>query len=463
MNGSSDHHHVSGSFRDPSGFLFYRDESIFRQINLVYKEEYDLLIASGLYNDLAGSHLLIPHEETDMTGPAPDTLYKVIKPEKIPFVSYPYEWCFSQLKDAALTTLEIQKRALNFGMTLKDCSAFNIQFKNGKPIFIDTLSFEKYNEGQPWIAYRQFCQHFLAPLALMSHKDIRLNQLLKVYIDGIPLDFASSLLPLITRFTFSLLVHIHLHAKAQEHFSHKTSKRTKRRISHFSFLGLIDSLATAIRKLRWNARGTQWGDYHDNMNYSPEGFRHKLQIITAFLAGLKPQIIWDLGANIGVISRIPSDQGIQTISIDADPAAVEMNYRQCISAGDHNILPLLIDLTNPSPGIGWNNEERLSLIERGPADMVFALALIHHLAISNNLPLNDIADFFGRICNTLIIEFVPKEDSQTQKILSSRKDIFPDYTRQKFEHDFGKLFIIRDYIPIKNSQRILYLMEKRRI
>src|SRR3989339_306220 len=219
MNVPTNNRNVSGSFRDPSGFLFCREGSIFRQINLVYKEEYEFLMESGLYKDLADSDLLIPHEETDIDGPAPHTLYKVIKPEKIPFISYPYEWCFSQLKDAALATLAIQKRALNFGMTLKDCSAYNVQFKNGKPIFIDTLSFKKYNEGQPWKGYRQFCQHFLAPLALMSYRDLRLNKLNRAYIDGIPLDLTSSLLPLSTYLNFSLLTHIHLHARSQNRYA----------------------------------------------------------------------------------------------------------------------------------------------------------------------------------------------------------------------------------------------------
>jgi len=463
MKNSKKNKNVSGSFRDPSGFLFYREESIFRQINFAYKEEYDFLIESGLYKDLADSNLLIPHEETDINGPAPDKLYKVIKPEKIPFISYPYEWCFSQMKDAALATLAIQKRALNFGMSLKDCSAYNIQFKNGKPIFIDTLSFEKYKKGQPWVAYRQFCQHFLAPLALMSYKDIRLNQLLRAYIDGIPLDLASSLLQFYTRFKFSLLMHIHLHAKAQQHFSGKTVKVTRGHISRLSFMGLVDSLESAIRKLRWNAQATEWGDYYDNIHYLPEAFRHKKQIVSYFLDKLDPKVVWDLGANIGIFSRIPCANKVQVISFDIDPAAVEKNYVQSISTGEKNILPLLLDLTNPSPSIGWNNKERMSLLERGPADIVFALALIHHLAISNNLPLNEIADFFSRICDSLIIEFVPKEDSQALRLLSARKDIFTNYNQENFEYEFKKVFVIRDSIPIKSSKRILYLMERKRI
>jgi hypothetical protein len=463
MNKPTDNRYPFGSFRDPSGFIFCRGESILRQINLVYKEEYDFLMGSGLYKDLADRNLLIPHEEIDVSGPLPDKLYKVIKPEKIPFISYPYEWCFSQMKDAALTTLAIQKRSLRFGMSLKDCSAYNIQFKNGKPVFIDTLSFERYHEGRPWVAYRQFCQHFFAPLVLMSYKDVRLNQLLRVYIDGIPLDLASSLLPLRTRFKFSLLIHIHLHAKAQKHFSNKTAKITKDRITRLSFMGLIDSLERAIRKLKWNAQDTEWGDYYGSTNYSPEGFKHKKIIIAHFLDKLNPKVVWDLGANTGIFSRIPSEKNAQVISFDVDPAAVEKNYIQCIEKGERNLLPLLLDLTNPSPGIGWNNEERMTLLERGPADIVLALALIHHFAISNNVPLDKLAVFFNRICDSLIIEFVPKEDSQAQRLLSTRKDIFANYNQQIFEYEFQKIFGIQESIPVKNSKRILYLMERKRI
>jgi len=205
---------ISSSFRDPSGFLFYENDTIYRQINQYYKENYDFLINSGLYKTLVDSEQLIPHEEVNIKPFNPNTSYKIIKPEKIPFISYPYEWCFSQLKNAALTTLDIQKTAMKYDMTLKDCSSYNIQFHNGKAILIDTLSFEKYVEGQIWKGYRQFCQHFLAPLALMSQKDIRLNQLLRIYLDGIPLDLTSKLLPLRTRPSFlSLKLSIFLSSK----------------------------------------------------------------------------------------------------------------------------------------------------------------------------------------------------------------------------------------------------------
>jgi len=453
---------ILSSFRDPSGFLFLQDGLIHRQVNAVYKKSYDQLINSGLYETLVDAELLIPHDEVDVECAIFDKVYKIIRPELIPFISYPYEWCFSQLKSAALTTLKIQKTSLDFGMSLKDCSTYNIQFRKGKPIFIDTLSFEKYRQGQPWVAYRQFCQHFLAPLALMSYKDIRLNQLFRVYIDGVPLDLTSSLLPFRSRFRFSLLSHIRLHAKSQKHFADKPIDMTRHKMSRMGFLGLIDNLKSTIKKLKWTPRDTEWADYYQDTNYSWGALHHKKQIVAEFLDKINPKSVWDLGANVGMFSRIASDRGIQTISFDIDPAAVEKNYLECVRKGEANILPLLLDLTNPSPGIGWQNQERMSFIERGPADTIFALALIHHLAISNNLPFDKIASFLSKICNSLIIEFVPKTDSQVQRLLSTREDIFPNYTQQVFEKEFREYFKIQSSVKIRDCKRTLYLMEMRK-
>jgi len=452
---------LPSSFRDPSGFLFFRNGLIYRQVNAIYKENYDQLINSGLYKTLVDAKLLVPHNEVDIGYAKSNKAYKIVKPELIPFISYPYEWCFSQLKDAALVTLRIQKIALEFEMSLKDCSVYNIQFRKGKPIFIDTLSFEKYSKRKPWIAYRQFCQHFLAPLALMSYRDIRLNQLFRCYIDGVPLDLTSSLLPFRTRFRFSLLSHIHLHARSQKYFADKSIDTSRHKMSHVGFLGLIDNLESVIKKLKWTPRGTEWADYYEDTNYSSNALYHKEQIVAEFLDRINPDSVWDFGANMGIFSRIASYRGIQTVAFDMDPAAVEKNYLKCVERNEINILPLLLDLSNPSPSIGWENQERMSFLERGPADMVFALALIHHLAISNNLPLNKIANFLNKICNSLIIEFVPKNDSQVQRLLLTREDIFPDYTQHGFESQFRKFFQIRLSRKLRESERILYLMERK--
>lgn len=462
MNELTANESIPSSFRDPSGFIFLQKDLIYRQINISYKNNYDKLINSGLYKTLIDSDLLISHVECDLDNIKSNEAYKVIKPEMIPFISYPYEWSFSQLKDAALLTLEIQKKALSFGMSLKDSSAYNIQFRKGKPIFIDTLSFEEYKKGQPWVAYRQFCQHFLAPLALMSYKDIRLNQLLQVYLDGIPLDLASSLLPVRTRLLFSLLVHIHLHAKAQKYYSDKVLNTSKKKVTEFSFRGLLNSLESVIKKMKWKAHGTEWSDYYENTNYSNDGLNQKKQIISDYIDRVNSKLIWDLGSNTGVFSRIASKKNIPVISFDIDPAAVEKNYLFSVENNEKNILPIVFDITNPSSGNGWENKERMSLLERGPVDTVFALALVHHLAISNNLPLYKIANFFNKICFSLIIEFIPKEDSQVQKLLFTREDIFPDYTKQNFELEFKKYFIIKDIIKLSDSERIIYLMAKKK-
>jgi ribosomal protein L11 methylase PrmA len=448
------------SFRDPSGFLFYRNDAIYRSINHIYKENYDQLMHSGLYKTLIDAELLIPHEEVGTEDSLSGEAYKIIKPEQLPFISYPYEWCFSQLKDAALTTLSIQKQSLEFGMALKDCSAYNIQFSKGKPVLIDTLSFEKYREGRPWVAYRQFCQHFLAPLALMNYTDIRLNQLLRIHMDGIPLDMVSKLLPFRTRFHFGLFSHIHLHAKSQKHFADKSAQTTGGKMSHTSMLGLIDSLETAVRKMKWTPKGTEWNEYYDNITYSTEAFDEKKQLVSEFLDSIHPASIWDLGSNTGVFSRIASKKGIQTISFDIDPACVERNYLEVVSKKETHILPLFLDLTNPSPAIGWQHLERKSIVERGPVDTVLALALVHHLAISNNLPLHKLAVFFDKICHSLIIEFVPKNDPQVQILLSSREDIFPEYTQNTFEESFKKYYAIQKVAKIRDTQRTLYLMVK---
>jgi ribosomal protein L11 methylase PrmA len=447
------------SFRDPSGFLFYHGDILYRQINQSYKKEYDTIMNSGLYQKLVDEKLIIPHKEVNIEPAKPEIAYKIIQPEKIPFISYPYEWSFSQLKQAALTTLKIQKICMGYEMTLKDASAYNIQFNMVNPIFIDTLSFETYIEGKPWRAYKQFCQHFLAPLALMSHRDIRLNQLLRIYIDGIPLDLTSVLLPMKTKIMFTLMSHIHAHTKSQKHYENKKIKK-ELKLGRRSFIGIIENLYSGTKKMNWIPKGTEWAEYYSETNYTTSAFQEKKQIISDFLDKIKPKIVWDLGANTGVFSRLASQKGIKTISFDIDPAAIEKNYLDCIKNNETNILPLLLDLTNPTPNIGWDNKERSSVTERGPTDVIFALAIIHHLVISNNVPLNRVANFFKKNCKYLIIEFVPKNDSQVQRLLSTREDIFDQYTQEGFENEFKKYFRIETLFKLKNSERILYIMEK---
>ena len=436
---------------------------IYRQVNLSCQEDYDLLLGSGLYEDLVNSGLLVCHSESPESTLISPGGYKIIKPEPIPFISYPYEWCFSQLQDAALTTIRILKRALEFGMSLKDASAYNIQFLRGKPILIDTLSFEKYREGAPWAAYRQFCQHFLAPLALASYRDTGMGRLSQLHIDGIPLELASSLLPIRTRLKPSLQVHIHLHAKFQRNSAKQPADRasSNRQFSRKAFSGLIDSLESAVKGLRSSPLKTEWIDYYDGDSYSQTAFNHKIELVTGFLNEIRPTSVWDMGSNTGAFGRLAGNLGIQTIAFDQDQASVEQSYKTSVDRNETNVLPLVLDLLNPSPKIGWANSERMDLIDRGNPDMLMALALIHHLAIAQNLPLGMIADFFRTMCQWAVVEFIPKHDKGVARLLANREDIFYSYTQENFEKEFDRFFEIKAVHRIKSSERTLYLMETR--
>jgi len=452
---------LPSSFRDPSGFLFQRNGGLFRQINRSFQPDYEQLMGSGLYDRLVGDRMLVSHEEVDEPPLEPVQAFRVIRPERIGFISYPYEWCFSQLKDAALLTLKVQRIALKHEMSLKDASAYNVQFAGGRPVLIDSLSFERLPEGRPWTAYRQFCQHFLAPLLLMSRVDIRLQGLLRTHIDGTPLDLASRLLPTRTYLSPGTLIHVHLHARAQSRFAGQDVRQAsaQRTMGENALVGLVDSLQGMISKLTWRPEGTAWGDYYTFHNYSDAAMQAKRDTVRSMLEDSRPASVWDLGANTGEFSRIASDMGIPILAFDIDPAAVERSYRQVIEDGETQLLPLVMDFTNPSPSLGWAHQERQSLAERGPADLLMALALVHHLAIGNNLPLERVAAYLQRLGHRLIIEFVPKSDSQVQRLLSSRDDIFDHYDEVGFEAAFAPYFRTLRKQALAESGRSLYLME----
>jgi 2-polyprenyl-3-methyl-5-hydroxy-6-metoxy-1,4-benzoquinol methylase len=453
-------HKLGSSFRDPNGFIFNKDGEIYRQIHHSYKNNYDLLMQSGLYKILVESGDLISHSESDL--PLEAGVYKIIKPELIPFISYPYEWCFSQLKAAALLTLKIQKKALDYRMSLKDANAFNIQFIGNKPILIDTLSFEKLDENRPWIAYKQFCEHFLAPLALSALTDDRLNKLSLININGISLDLAIKLLPFSARLKPGIFLHIFMHAKSQQaHGSSVLSSSNKKTFSINAFRGLLDSLESCIQGLSYKKSPTAWGDYYTEnkcQSYNETALLSKKSLVSDFLETAKTKKLWDIGANAGLFSRLAAKKGIAVISMDFEPDVIEENYLINKQEGVNNILPLVIDLINPSPTIGWHNQERDSIFCRSLPDTVLALALVHHLAITNNVPLSMIAKLFADIGEKLIIEFVPKEDKQTQKLLQNREDIFDNYNEKEFEAEFSKFFTITMKKNIPDSKRSLYLM-----
>jgi hypothetical protein len=455
-----------GSFRDPSGFVFSRDGVVYRQVNAVFGDGYRRLMKSGLYDELARDRLIVAHEEVPLRLPDAPPALAVLQPQRVPFISYPYEWCFSELKAAALLTLDLQRRALTRGMTLRDASAYNVQFLGAQPIFIDTLSFGDYVEGQPWSAYRQFCQHFLAPLALMAHAHSSLGDLARVHIDGIHLDLATSLLPLSSRFRPGLLMHLHLHNRSLRKVPNTTSPapQVHGTMKRTALLGLIDGLERTVRGIVWRPAATIWSSYAAHMNYSDAAQQHKRRLVGEMIsiaAASGPlRMIWDLGANTGDYSRLAAATGAHVVSFDGDHTVVEQHFTQSRESS-LSILPLIQDLTNPSPAAGWTNSERRSLLDRGPADLALALALVHHFAIGSNVPLESVAALFERICRRLIIEFVPRQDSQVQRMLTLRDHAFTGYTQSAFERAFGDRFRFVRLNAIEETARTLYLMERR--
>ncbi len=453
-----------GSYRDPAGFVYRRDGAIYRQIAGSFAADWEHYLSSGLYQRLVDEHIVIAHEEVDPGSAAEPPAYRVIRPQPIELISYPYEWSFSQLQDAALLTLRAQAAASSAGMSLRDASAYNVQFQRGRPVLIDSLSFERTPAGRPWIAYRQFCEHFLAPLALMARVDVRLGRLLRDNLEGIPLDLAAALLPRRSRFSLGLGPHIHLHARAQRQHADDNAEVGNSKPATMSakrMATLIESLTDTVAGLSWEPQGTAWADYADHTSYDDQATAAKAAAVTAALQVAGGSSAWDLGANTGRYSRIAADLGYRVVALDIDPAAVERGYRAIRSDRRDDILPLLADLTDPSPALGWGSAERASLLERIDCDVILALALVHHLAIGANVPLSMIATLFAAMAPHAVVEFVPKEDAMVGRLLASRRDVFPDYSIEGFRAAFADAYRIVSETAIEGTSRSLFHLERR--
>ncbi len=446
------------SFRDPSGFVFYDGGKVFRKINKCYFDNYDLLMNSGLYGKLVDEGLLISH--TLVSRNEDEILLEV---DKVPFISYPYEWSFSMYQEAALVTLKINVIALEYNMILKDASAYNIQFINGRAVLIDTLSFIKYEENSPWGAYGQFCRHFIAPLLLMSQVNMELNSLMIKYIDGIPLQVAEDILK--KRGGFFAKQHIIWQNKAikKHNVDGKESKKVNVVVSKKSLENIHIMMDNQIRNIKVKHFNTEWEEYYSNTNYSDEAFLDKKKIILNFLEDVEidsEDLAVDIGANDGEFSRVISDKFKEVISLDIDYNSVNSNYLKAFD-NKENILPLMFDFTNPSPAIGFSLKERKSFNDRCDVRLVMALALLHHMAISNNVPFIKIAEWFASLSEYLIIEYVPKEDSKVKILLNTRNDIFDSYDIDSFEESFKEFYDIKKKVKVKSSERTMYLMVRK--
>lgn len=453
---------LPASFKDASGFIFQDKKRIYRTVNQIYREHFDHLIESGLYRKLVKLNYLIPHQEIKKwpESIARNGIYKIIEPQIVPFISYPYEWSYSQYWEAAALTLKVQKKAMDFGMTLKDASAFNIQFMGTEPLLIDTLSFEKSDFTAPWIAYRQFCQHFLAPLVLMKNKDLRFGRMTIQYLDGIPLDLTVKLLPKATFANVNLLINLYFHEKGIRRFEQKSAQGRPGRITPNGFRGVIDSLEASLNSLKvLDKSKTNWSSYYQEFSYSVKTFNLKKNSVEKFLAKTFPRIVLDLGANTGEFSRIAATKAELVISVDNDPLTLDINFRLNREKKVNNIISLIVDLTNPSPALGFLNLERQSFIDRVKPDTILALALIHHLFFSNNWSFSMMAQFFRKLAVNLIIEFIPLDDPQIKRISQFQKIDKTLYQKDNFEKSFVRYYKIMECYALSKQGRVLYLME----
>lgn len=450
------------SFRDPAGSVVEREGVLYRFVNPGFTAGIDLLERSGLYARLVGQRSLVSHERIDPKALGVDGVAVLLRPERIPFISYPYEWTFGQLRDAALLTLDIQSQALRAGLTLRDSSAYNVQFIGSRPVFIDTLSFGEHPEGSPWNGYKQFVEHFLVPLAAMSycHENLRLLHL--AFFDGIPLDLGSSLLPLRTWLRPGLALHVHAHARAQRRYRHPAATSRDVRIPTPRLLSLVDHLAMTVRSLKPPPVLTEWSEYETEQGYSDLARGEKKGFLRDLAEQHSPRRILDLGANRAEYSRVCSVAGSYTIALDADHGAVSRVYADEKRRAGESILPLIVDLTQPSPASGWSNLERMAFAERGQADFVLALALMHHVVVGRGISMAAFADFLASVATEhLVVEYIPFDDPQVSALTRSRSDAIRGYSEMDFQASFATRFEVTSTRPLSGTARKLYHFHRR--
>lgn len=443
------------SYRDRAGFVLVEEGVVKRYVSFFYAETYDCLVNSGLYRKLVQEDLLIPHAEK--VGDS--AYYRILEPEIIPFISLPYEWTATQWKQVLLCFLRINRISLQYGMILKDATPFNFAFYKGKPVFFDTLSFARYNEGDPWIAYHQFCTSMLGPLALMYGKGIAWGRMLQSHINGWPLWFLSRSLPWRSWCNPLLLLHIHLHARTG---SGKKDKVTGKGLSGEKLQLLWQMMESSLRKWKKPAARAVWSDYYDNGILSEKYLQSKTGIVTKWLADTRPGSVVDLGANNGMFSFIAAAYAGKVIAVESDHDCVE-GMRAIIEEKKYTLVEtVLADIVQPTPATGWRNEERPALLQRLKGEMLLALAVIHHLCIASNVPLALIARLFADITEKyLVVEFVPRTDPKVEAMLLNREDIFTDYTEEVFLDQFRLYFNLLEVADCSSSGRKLFLWSKK--
>lgn len=454
----------TGSFRDPSGTVIVTADRVFRTIMPFAAADYESTRRTGVVEDLIGRGLVVDERPVskDVLGALATRASYVVEHPKLPFISYPYEWCFYALKDAALLHLDVHLRCLERGVTLSDASAFNIQFRGASPMFIDTLSFRPYRDGEIWAAHRQFCDQFLNPLILRSLLGIPHNAWYRGSMEGIPVEHLAKALPFRAKLSWNVVKHVLLHSLFENTSTQErpASEISRIRLPLAAFRSILTGLRDWVARLEPKGGKTVWRDYAEVNSYSSSEAQAKARFVGEFAAATRPAMLWDLGCNTGEYSKAALQAGAQlSIGFDFDTGALDRAYLRA-KAERLALLPLHLDATNPSPSQGWAQHERKGMQERGPADAVLALAFVHHLAIAKNVPLEFVVDWIVGLARAGVIEFVQKEDPMVRELLRLRQDIFADYSEETFENALRSRARIHRIEQVSAAGRKLYWFER---
>ncbi|MEO3747745.1 class I SAM-dependent methyltransferase [Plantactinospora sp. B5E13] len=462
-----------GSFRDPTNQVLHVDGQILRGLDPAAAENWRRLAGNDFFARLVAEGKVCGTEPVDPADVPADLVGRwstVLRHERIPFVSYPYEWSFGMLRDTALLHLEILRAALPAGFTTKDGSAYNLQWRGAEPVFIDVGSFEPVRDGEPWAGYRQFCQTLLYPLLLQAHLGLDFQPWLRSRIDGLEAGQLRGLFGGTRRFRAGVLKHVHLHDTLQARYADTSSGSVRAQLKDAGFsrdlvLATVGSLDRLVRRLDRQPPASHWSGYRETCTYSADDRTAKERFVVEALAGAsRPGRVLDLGANDGRYARIAARYAGHVLAVEGDPAVADQLYRQLRADGERRIQPLVMDLADPSPGGGWGSVERASFAARADADAVLALALVHHLAIGRNVPLPAVLDWLvgflagAGAAGRLVVEFVHRDDPMAVRLLANKSaGLFPDYRRAEFERLLEQRCVVQHRLELPSGTRTLYL------
>lgn len=449
-----------GSFRDPESRVFYAGDDVLRALSPDGLSDFEALEASGL---LDGERVVRTERATGTAALGGLLVHEpaaVLRHERIPFVSYPYEWTFSMLRDAALLQLDLLLAALEHDLVLKDSTPYNVQFKGARPTFVDVGSFERLRAGEPWVGYRQFCMLYLYPLLLQSAKDMPFHPWLRGSIDGIRPKEMRNVMSFRDRFRKGVFTNVFLHAKLEERYADKPAqvKQEVRRVFKKELLvANVRKMRRLVERQRWDPPQGVWTAYGERNSYTGDDARRKDEFVRAVATSRDWKLVWDIGCNNGRYSRIAAEGARTVVAVDADQGPVELLYRDLREEQNDRILPLTMNVADPSPGLGWRGLERKSMPDRGRPDLVLALALVHHVAIGANVPVRELIDWLASLGGALVIEFPTREDPMVQQLLAPKRDgVHPDYELGFFERALKDAFEVERSERLESGTRVLY-------